>query len=323
MLQSLTGNGGDTMAFKRPVKTVIVLLILVLTAGMITGCNTSEYAQSGKVIIPAADLSNYIGAENTVIVDMQDEEAYAAAHVEGAVNIPLSDIVINVPVKNMLTSKSKLEKLLSAKGIGNDTVIVAYDDNNMNAARLFWTMLMYQNTNVLVVDGGLSAIVSAGYELTADVPEITAAEYVAADKDETWLATIDDVKAQVDEPDANTILLDVRTEDEYYESGKVPSSVMFDFYDNFYADGTLKDIQATRINYMQDGIKPANDIIMYCQTSMRAATVFLRLYDAGYRNLKLYDGAYLEWSSKNAANPDAYPVDIPEGITAPTNKDAS
>jgi len=306
------------MALKRPVKTVIVLLILVLTAGMITACNTSEYAESGKIIIPAEELSNYIGQDNVVIVDMQAEEDYLAAHVEGAVNIPLSEIVINVPVKNMLTSKSKLQKLFSAKGIGNDTVIVAYDDNKMNAARLFWTMLVYQNHNVLVVDGGLNEIIAQGYTLTDAVPEITPAEYVAADKDETWIATAKDVLNQVNEPDKNTILLDVRTEEEYYESGKVPSSIMFDFYDNFYADGTLKDIEATRINYMQDGIKPANNIIMYCQTSMRAATTFLRLYDAGYRNMKVYDGAYLEWSS-NSNNP----VDIPSGIVVPTNKDAS
>jgi len=306
------------MTVKRLWKTVVVLLALTLAAGMLTSCNTSTYAESGKIIIPATDLSEYVGKDNVVIVDMQTADAYAAAHVEGAVNITLDDIVINVPVKNMLTSKNKIQKLLSEKGIGNDTVIVAYDDNKMNAPRLFWTMLMYQNTNVLVVDGGLSAIQAAGYELTDAVPEITPAEYVAADKDTTWLATADDVLSQVNEPIKNTVLLDVRTEEEYYESGKVPSSVIWDYADNFYSDGTYKNIETTRINYMNEGIRPENNIIMYCQTSMRAAAVFLRLYDAGYRNLKLYDGAYLEWSS----NPN-YPIDMPTGTVAPTNKDAS
>ena len=51
---------------------------------------------------------------------------------------------------------------------------------------------------------------------------------------------------------------------------------------------------------------------------MRAASVFVLLYDAGYRNMKIYDGAYLEYAS----NPNN-PVDIPTGIVAPTNKDAS
>ena len=306
------------MALKKYAKRITALLLLVFIAFAFTACNTSEYAQSGKIIIPAKDLQAYIGMDNTVIIDMQSAEDYAAGHVEGAVNIPVSDIMINVPVNNMLTSKSKLQKLLSANGIGNDTVMVVYDDNNMSASRFFWTMLMYQNHNVLVVDGGLNAIVASGYTLTDMVPEITPAEYTAADKDTTWLATMADVQNQVNEPDKNVVLLDVRTQDEYYASGKVPSSVIVDYNSNFYADGTFKNIEATRINYLQDGVKTDNDVIIYCQTSMRAAAVFLRLYDAGYRNLRIYDGAYLEWSS----NPNN-PVDIPSGIVAPSNKDAS
>ena len=51
---------------------------------------------------------------------------------------------------------------------------------------------------------------------------------------------------------------------------------------------------------------------------MRAAPVFLQLYNAGYRNIQIYDGAYLEWSS----NPNN-PVDIPSGMAAPSKKDAS
>ena len=306
------------MTRKLSVKKIAVLLILVVTVFTVTSCNTSQYAESGKIIIPAKDLQTYIDQPDVVIVDMQSEEDYAAAHVEGAVNIPVSDMMINVPVQNMLTSKSKLQKLLSANGIGNDTVVVVYDDNNMSASRFFWTMLMYQNHNVLVVDGGVSAIEAAGYTLTDAVPEITPAEYVAADKDTAWVATMADVQNQVNEPDKNTILLDVRTDEEYYQNGKVPSSIMFDFYDNFYADGTFKSIETTRINYLKNGIKTDKNIIVYCQTSMRAAAVFLRLYDAGYRNLRIYDGAYLEWSS----NPNN-PVDIPSGIVAPTNKDAS
>jgi thiosulfate/3-mercaptopyruvate sulfurtransferase len=306
------------MASKRSVKTGIALLVLVLIAGMTTACNTSRYAESGRIILPAAKLTEYIGRPGTAIVDTRTAGSYAAGHVEGAVNIPVSELTINVPVQNMLTSKNKLQKVLSAAGIGNETVIVAYDDNNMSAARLFWTMLMYQNRNVLVVDGGLAAILAAGYPLTAAVPKITPASYISADQDKTWLASMQDVLNQVNEPEKNVILLDVRTDAEYQSSGKVPSSVMMDFYDNFYQDGTFKNVETTRINYLRAGIKPENEIIVYCQTSMRATAVFLRLYDAGYRNLKIYDGAFLEWTS----NPNN-PVDIPSGVAAPTNKDAS
>jgi thiosulfate/3-mercaptopyruvate sulfurtransferase len=48
---------------------------------------------------------------------------------------------------------------------------------------------------------------------------------------------------------------------------------------------------------------------MYCKTSIRGAATYLALYNAGYRNLRLYDGAWLEWTD-NPMNP----VYVPEGI---------
>lgn len=306
------------MTLKRRLKAIAALLALILAATALTGCNTAKYAQSGTKIIPATKLGDYLGQEHAVIVDMQSAEDYATAHVKGAVNITLDDIVINVPVKNMLTSKNKIQKLLSEKGIANDSTLVVYDDNKMNAARFFWTMLMYGNENVLVVDGGLTAIRLAGYELTDAVAETVPTEYVAGDKNLQWLATAEDVLHQVNEPDKNTVLLDVRTDAEYQASGKVPSSILWDYANLFYQDGTFKDVQTTHIDFINLGIRPENTVILYCQTSMRAAAVFLRLYDAGYRNLKIYDGAYLEWSQ----NPN-YPVDTPMGTVAPSNKDAS
>lgn len=306
------------MTLQRRWKTLAALMMLLLAAAVLTGCNTSDYAESGKKIIPAATLQEYLGKENVVLVDMQAADAYAAAHIAGAVNITQEDIVISVPVKNMLTSKNKIQKLLSEKGIANDSIIIAYDDNRMTAARFFWTMLMYGNENVLVVDGGLDAIRSAGIPLTDDVVEPMPTEYIAGEKDTRWLATAEDVLLQVNEPNQNVILLDVRTEAEYASGGKVPSSLIWDYANVFYQDGTFKDTQTSRINFIELGIRPENETILYCQTSMRAAPVFLRLYDAGYRNIRIYDGAYLEWSQ----NP-SYPIDMPSGIVAPSNKDAS
>lgn len=291
------------------------MLVLILS---LTACNPSSYAESDKKLIGAKQLSEYIGKENVVFVDMQSPQDYAAGHISGAVNITKDDIVINVPVDNMLTSKKKVEKLLGENGISNETTMVVYDSNKMNAARFFWTMLVYGNENVKVVDGGIAAIKAAGLALSTDVPAVVPATYTAQDKNTQWVATVDDVRAQVNEPDENVALLDVRSDEEYMEAGKVPSSILWNYLDNFHADSTFKTTQTTRINYIEKGLRPEKEIIIYCQTSMRAAPVFLRLYDAGYRNIKIYDGAYLEWSS-NSSNP----VDMPSGTIAPTKKDAS
>jgi len=250
---------------------------------------------------------------------MQSPEDYAAGHVEGAVNIVKDDIVINVPVDNMLTSKSKLERLMSEKGIDNDSTILIYDTDKMSAARLWWSLLVFGNENARVIDGGLDAIKNAGIELTKDTPDIKITTYTASDKNKAYLADMSEVMDQLNEPDSNVVLLDVRTDQEYSEKGKIPSSILWDYNNIFYTDNTYKDVQATRINFIDNGMRPEKEIIVYCQTSMRASPVFLSLYNAGYRNIKIYDGAYLEWSS----NPNN-PIELPAGASAlPSKKDAS
>lgn len=301
-------------------KKLTLTLLLVLLAVTVSACNPSDYVETESQIISASDFAELlVGDEEFYIIDMQKPEDYKKGHVEGAVNVVKDDIVISVPVDNMLTSKAKFEKTMSEAGIEEDATVYIYDNDRMSAARLWWSFLMYGNENAKVIDGGISAIEMAGIELTNQAPTIKESQYKAGDKSDLYIATMGDVKDQIDEPNPNMILLDVRTDQEYIEKGKIPSSIMMDYANVFYADNTFKSVQTIRIDFIDNGMRPENEIIMYCQTSMRAAPVFLSLYNAGYRNIKIYDGAYLEWSS----NPNN-PVEIPEGTAVlPSKKDAS
>jgi len=291
-----------------------------MLAVTVSACNPSDYVETDPQIISASEFAELlVGDEDFYVIDMQKPEDYQKGHVEGAVNVVKDDIVISVPVDNMLTSKAKFENAMSEAGIEEDTTVYIYDNDRMSAARLWWSFLMYGNENAKVIDGGISAIEMAGIELTNQAPTIKESQYKAGDKSDLYIATMGDVKDQLDEPNPNMILLDVRTDQEYIEKGKIPSSIMMDYANVFYADNTFKSVQTIRIDFIDNGMRPENEIIMYCQTSMRAAPVFLSLYNAGYRNIKIYDGAYLEWSS----NPNN-PVEIPEGTAVlPSKKDAS
>ena len=300
-------------------KKAALFLAFVLMALSISGCSSHTFVQTEpSLILGAKDLSEYIGKDGVVIVDTRSADEYAAGHVEGAVNIPTEEIVINVPVKNMLTSQKKIEKVMGAAGISNTTTVIAYDSNKMGASRLLWTLFMYGHRDVKVVDGGFEAINACSLASSTAVPTPAEAVFTAQEPTSNWLATQEEVLAQVNTPDKNVILLDVRSMDEYYEAGKVPTSVMMDYNTNFFGDKTFKTKDITKINYMEEKIFPENDIIIYCQTSLRAAPVFVQLYEAGYRNIRLYDGAYLEWSS-NSSNP----IEMPSGAAAPAAKDAS
>ena len=299
-------------------KKLTIFSFLAMLAAVITGCSSHTFVQGEPLILPTKELSAYVGQSQVVIVDTRTADEYAAGHVAGAVNIPTDDIVINVPVKNMLTSKKKIEKVMGSNGISNDTLVLVYDANKMGASRMLWSLFMYGHQNVKVIDGGFEAIQKAGLQMTTDVPTPEPAVFTAQEPTRNWLATMDEVRKQVEQPDPHVILLDVRTLEEYAEKGKVPGSVMIPYETNFFTDGTFKTTQITRINYLQEKINPEDEIILYCQTSMRAAPVFVQLYEAGYRNIRIYDGAYLEWSS-NSDNP----VEMPAGGAAPVKKNAS
>lgn len=300
-------------------KRLALLLAFALMALVFSGCASHTFVQTDpSVILSAEELAGYIGKEGVVIVDTRPAEDYAAGHVEGAVNIPTEDILINVPVNTMLTSPKKIERIMGENGISNDTTVIAYDANRMGASRLLWSLFMYGHRNVMVVDGGFNAISALNLAASTETPTPAPAVFTAQEPSSNWLATQEDVQAQVNAPDENVILLDVRSAEEYAEAGKVPTSIMMDYSTNFFSDRTFKTVDITRINYMEAGIFPENEIIIYCQSSMRATPVFVQLFEAGYRNIRIYDGAYLEWSS-NSGNP----IEMPNGAAAPVAKDAS
>jgi thiosulfate/3-mercaptopyruvate sulfurtransferase len=275
------------------------MLLFTLIAAMIltSGCSTANAADEGHYIIEAKDLKDYMNKQGVVIVDMQKPEDYAKGHLAGAVNIPMANIVISVPVPNMLAPKEQIEAVLGAKGIGNDTTILIYDNNNnMEAARLWWTLQVYGHENAKVISGGIKAINAAKLQTNTETPSVASVKYTAKDKNTDIIATIDEVKAQVNQPQKNVVILDTRSAEENAE-GTIPGSTLINYMENNYNDGTYKSVQDIKILYLENGIKPEKQVIMYCKTSVRAAQTYLAMYNAGYRNLKVYDGAWLEWSA--------------------------
>lgn len=293
-------------------KRVLVLGLAACLLLTLVACNPYDYAASDQIILHAAGLAEYVGKDGVVIIDMQDEEGYANGHVQGAVNLQMSSVTVNLPVDNMLAPLTKVGKVMGEAGISNDTQVIIYDEGKMlKSSRMWWTLLVAGHDNVKVVNGGLPAIEQAGVQLTAERPTPTPATFEVTDRTAEYVVALKDVKAQVEDPQPGVVLLDVRSDAEYLEAGKVPGSVMYDYMANFYSDGTLINTQAARINYIEQDLTPDEEIIMYCQTSMRAAVTFLRLYDAGYRNLKIYDGAFMEWSASGNN-----PIEMPEGGAA-------
>jgi len=198
---------------------------------------------------------------------------------------------------------------------------VIYDGNgNMDSGRLAWTLMVYGHKGeIKIVSGGIDALAAEGSEIVTGEMAATPAVYGTGTFDGSLVADKNEILALLDNPKKDIVLLDVRTDDEF-ALGTIPGSVHVDYERNNFKDGTYRPAQHIRILYKENGIMPEDTVIIYCQTSIRAAQTFAALYDAGYRNLKIYDGAWLEWSA--ADDVPVYTVETP-AESMPVVEDAS
>ena len=158
-------------------------------------------------------------------------------------------------------------------------------------------MKVYGHENVKVVNGGEVAIVKEGLELSMNIPEIEPVQYTAKDMNASMIATTDEV-LEVVEGIEQAKILDVRSNAEYAE-GTIPTSILYPHTNNIYTDGTFKSARDTYNDYSDLGLNRDDTIIIFCKTSVRAAQTALLLEEAGYENVIVYDGAWLEWSTKD------------------------
>lgn len=298
---------------------LIASLILASLAGL-SGCATYDFAEEGTVIISPSEALELAKENNVVLVDARNEAEYESYHLEGAVNIPRSAIVTDKPYSNMLAPKVRIENVMGASGISNDTLVITYDNNNnMDAARLWWTLLVYGHENVKIINGGVNALAKDGVEFVQDIPEIEKAQFKAEELREDYIATKEEIEGYLNEPPENLVILDTRTQEEY-NAGTIPGSVLYNYVNNNYSTGAFKSPKDIQNDYLEIGITPDETIVMFCKTSIRGAQSFAALWNAGYRNLKLYDGAWVEWSDSDEV-PEEEPADTP--APPPSSSDGS
>jgi thiosulfate/3-mercaptopyruvate sulfurtransferase len=297
--------GGKNM---RIGKAVILILAGAL---LLSGCAPKPSGETGTEIIEAKEALGLIESNSAAMfVDARPMPEYNEAHVEGAVNVSRADIVVMSPFPALLAPPEQIERNLGRKGISNDTLVIAYDDNNnMDAARLWWTLKVYGHDNVKVVSGGYQALQAAGANLSTSAPALTAASFRAGELNKDMTVEAREIRAHLNEPDPSVVLIDTRSEEEHL-GGHIPGSIHLDYIGNNFSDGTFRPVDHIKIKYLEEGIDYDSEVWIYCHTSIRGTPVFLALYNAGYRNLRLYDGAWVEWS----ANP-MNPVFVPETTT--------
>ena len=142
-------------------------------------------------IIRVDDLADRLGDPELRVVDTRwyltdhhlGARNYAEGHVPGAVYLDveedLSDLSVPDAGRHPLPDRETFADLLGAKGIGNDSSVVVYDDaGGAVAARLWWMLRWLGHEDVAVLDGGFPAWQAAGHPVEAITPPVEPTEFV-------------------------------------------------------------------------------------------------------------------------------------------------
>ncbi|MBI9109388.1 MAG: sulfurtransferase [Spirochaetales bacterium] len=283
-------------------------LIIMISVVLLLSCGNGDYAESGMLIINADDAAELAATGSWILVDAQKSTSFEKEHVEAAVNIERAQITVKKQVANMLASPESISAAAGMAGITAESDIIIYDDNNnMDSGRLAWTFMIYGHKGqIKVVSGGLSALKAEGVKIIKGKASAKTVVYKPGNLDSSMIIDKEEVLKLLDNPLENCVIIDVRS-DEEYNAGTIPGAVHVEYLNNDFSDFTYKPVQQIRILYKDKNIMPEDTVVMFCKSSIRAAQSWIALYNAGYRNLKIYDGAWLEWSAD-----DSLPVFVPE-----------
>jgi thiosulfate/3-mercaptopyruvate sulfurtransferase len=182
-------------------------------------------------------------------------------------------------------------------GVGPDDLVVAYDDNVIfTGSRLAWALRSYGHDQVRVLHGGFPAWVAGG-GATETGPTVAAPESAFEAVRTTGIsASKDDVRVALEADDV--VLLDCRMDETWNSAGahipgarRLPAPSLVD------ATGTrFVGADDVRRRAAELGLEPSTETILYCGGGVSASLVFLALDDAGFKNLRVYDGSWAEWS---------------------------
>jgi thiosulfate/3-mercaptopyruvate sulfurtransferase len=264
-----------------------------------------------STLVDAAWAQEHLSDPNVRFVEVDvDTTSYEQSHIPGAVawnwTSQLSD-----GIRRDIASREDFSTLLSESGIGPDTTIALYgDNNNWFAAWAYWQLKLYGHHDVRIVDGGRKYWLDNGLPLTTDVPSYAPTGYELPEADQSLRAFRDDILPRLGDP--GLALVDVRSPAEYngeiiappnlpetaQRAGRIPGAASIPWATTVREDGTFKSKEELTELYASKGVTADKDIIAYCRIGERSSHSWFVLHELlGYERVRNYDGSWTEWGS--------------------------
>jgi thiosulfate/3-mercaptopyruvate sulfurtransferase len=296
----------------------------------VTDIATRGYAHP-EVLVSTQWVADHLDDPTVRLVEA-DEDAllYETGHIPGAVKIDwVADL--NDPLIRDCIDRAGFERLLGAKGIGRDTTVVFYgDQDNWWATYAFWVFRLFGWDRLRVMDGGRLRWAEEGR------PLVTAAVFEAGrlrwpqegwpqadgtmrvrDRDDSRIRAF---RGQVlQQVRAGRPLVDVRSPEEFrgerlhmreypnegaVRGGHVPGARSIPWGRAVTQEThTFRPAEELRTIYeAEHGLRRDEEVIVYCRIGERSShTWFVLTYLLGFSKVRNYDGSWTEWGNQVGA----------------------
>ncbi len=235
---------------------------------------------------------------------------YLEAHIPGALYLDWTTDISEPrgQLQYMAPSAAHFQAAMERLGIGDDTLVVGYDDEGGHyVSRLWLIMRRYGHDTVRILEGGWVKWLGEGRPTrTGGEPAPLPATFTIRDEYPDLLVDVDEVLRRADDP--STVLVDVRRASEFSgeevrskHGGHIPWATWVFWQDNLNWDEArdFHPLDQVRSRYARAGVSPDKRVITYCHGAVRAAHTAFTLSLLGYPDVQVYDGSWEEWGSRD------------------------
>jgi len=224
-----------------------------------------------EYLVDVAWLDAHKDDANVVVVDCDVDAAYHRGHIPGAMVVPDNFEKDPDTGRVHLMSPEQFKAMCENLGIGDDTLVIGYDNSQSNyAARLWWALNTYGHANVKVLNGGWRGWIAEGKPVGLERTAAASGATFTPKRDESLLVKVDELKEACNLGDS--VIWDVRSDGEWDGTasrgnkrvGHVPGAVHLEWF-NVMDRATHRFKPAEEIKYMLSalGITPEKKVYAY------------------------------------------------------------